>query len=202
MIKIFKAEFFTKSMLLTSVVITATFLATGLQAQDKGNTLKKSNNEPKVTIKVDKKRDANGNITQYDSTYISSWSSNNSMVPANVDSLMKAMRHRFFNDSQFGNIDSLAMPYGFNFQMNDSLNAFNDSTFFNHNFNNMFGDNFGDFDKILREHQKMMQQFFRLHQMLKAPDDMTPPPAPSKPETPKKRDNSFKKERTGYQVNT
>jgi hypothetical protein len=117
------------------------------------------------------------------------------MVPANVDSLMKAMRHRFFNDSQFGNIDSLTMPYGLNFQMNDSLNAFNDSTFFNHNFNNMFGDNFGDFDKILQGHQKMMQQFFQQRRMLKKPNDTLL-------QEPKKNENYLKNEKTDHVMHT
>lgn len=210
--KKFNTKCFIKTLAVMIVLMVTSMFLVELNAQKKDNgdtldTLKSTKNEPKVTIKVNKKKDSNGNITQYDSTYISSWSNDNSMMmPTNVDSLVKVMHERFFKDFRFGNMDSLARPYGFNFQFNDSLGAFNDSTFFNHHFNDMFGDNFGDFDKLMREHQKMMQQFFNQQKMFKMPDNVMPPAAPSQPQIPQKKDNSLKKEKVidhnGYQVNT
>ena len=91
-----------------------------------------ANIAPQSQIKVNKKYDENGNLIQYDSTYVSTWSSDSTFTTMDMDSLQNQMKF-FFGD-------------GF-----DSF--LNDSTFFGHNSFEKMNKEFFD------EHQKFLNQF-------------------------------------------
>jgi hypothetical protein len=144
-------------------------------------------NQPKVDIKVNKKRDQNGNIIAYDSTYTSTWSNDmNGFMPENIDSIFKNMQ------SQFSKSFSLnGKHFGFN-----SL-TINDSIFNMDPFNGQLGNNWTDMDKIMEQQQKMMEEFFKQHHLQRIPDSNVL-------QAPKSQENSSdadaQKEKETYQV--
>lgn len=143
------------------------FIEYPLNAQKKNENLSK--NKPDVRIKVQKKTDKNGNITSYDSTYVSSWSSGN-LNGINSDSLMNSFRqesHSFSFGSPFGN-DSLS-SWGSNFFDNDSA-------FFGGNFNNDFFGHFNaypmkEMEEMMKQHRAMMEHFFNNRHNYLVPSD-------------------------------
>lgn len=91
-----------------------------------------ANIAPQSQIKVNKEYDENGNLIRYDSSYVSSWSSDSTFTMMDMDSLRNQMNF-FFGD----NFDSF----------------FNDSTLFDHG-------SFEDLHrKFFDEHQKFLNQF-------------------------------------------
>lgn len=91
-----------------------------------------ANTTPQSQIKVNKEYDENGNLIRYDSSYVSTWSSDSSYTGMDMDSLQEQMKF-FFGD-------------GF-----DSF--FNDSSLFDHG-------SFEDLhEKFFKHHQKFLDQF-------------------------------------------
>ena len=91
-----------------------------------------ANIAPQSQIKVNKEYDENGNLIRYDSSYVSSWSSDSTFTNMDIDSLRNKMKF-FFGD----NFDSF----------------FNDSTLFDHgSFEEMH-------KKFFEQHQKFLNKF-------------------------------------------
>jgi len=145
-----------------------------------------NNHQPKVDIKVNKKRDQNGNIIAYDSTYTSTWSNDiNGFSTENMDSIFKSMQ------SQFPKNFSSNGHFGFN-----SL-SINDSIFKMDPFNGQLGNNWADMDKIMEQQQKMMEEFFNQHHLQRIPDsNVLPAPKPQE----KSSDADEQKEKETYKV--
>ncbi len=141
------------------------FIANKIPAQDKNIKLADNKNEPKISIKVNKQTDKNGNITRYDSTYEWSWTGNGK-VPSNVDSMLNKIQDQFsFN--QFGDNDMFKMPF-------DN----NDSSFVSDNYGEMFEKEFGNFDNInqlIKSQRKMMENFFNNAPILTVPENQGSP---------------------------
>jgi hypothetical protein len=155
------------------IIAVAAFIFQQTDAQKKDNP---SGKDPKVSIKVNKQTDKNGNVTRYDSTYVWSWSGNEN-APENMDSLISSLHKSFFRN-HFSDADSLfSDPFQWGFQ------NLNDSSFFSGNFEQFFKNDFGSFDKIMKDHQKMMKDFFKQEPLLKVPDEVVP----SAPKEPKKK---------------
>lgn len=85
------------------LMLSCALLTAGCNAQENNQSGKTNNtpatgkNQPKISWKVDKQTDDNGNIIRYDSTY--TWSYSNAEgenVSVDVDSVMKSF-HSFFN---------------------------------------------------------------------------------------------------------
>jgi len=143
-------------------------------------------NQPKVDIHVKKQRDQNGNIIGYDSTYTSAWSSDGKM-PENIDSVFRSMQEHF---SKSFSINFNGHHFGFNSPTTkDSLNNNTDP------FNDMFGSNWADMDKMMMQQQKMMEEFFNQHQqpVLKVPDGVDKP-APKQKEDAKPKEEQKQQE--------
>jgi hypothetical protein len=127
--------------------------------QHAGAQNKAAINKPNVHISVKKKTDKNGNIISYDSTYISTWSSNTNNGVEN-DSIYGENDDKF-QKNQFGN-------FPFN---NDSTFSFNrnfydeDSLFFRGDFKYHFPGHFDnaikEMEDILRQHQTMIRHLFK-----------------------------------------
>ncbi len=81
------------------IMILSIIFTTNIFAQSNNKT---KTNKPKVDIKVKIKRDENGNIIAYDSTYTETYSSSN-VKNINVDSLMAEFNRKFENISGFNN---------------------------------------------------------------------------------------------------
>ncbi len=64
-------------------------------------------NKPNVRIKVNIKKDAQGNIISYDSSYVSTWSSSGKNVSTNIDSLLKVFGFSKEANSPFFEPDSI-----------------------------------------------------------------------------------------------
>lgn len=150
-----------------------------LQAQKKDNPDKKKGNEPKVDIKVNKKTDGNGNVVQYDSTYTWSWSNDGKMMPAEADSMFRKMQQQFSFNFNFDNDPFFKGDFP---QMSPALKDSSNGSLSPNDFN---FDMPGDLNKMLQEHQKMMEQFFN-HKpaIITTPDNSNNPPA-QKQEAPK-----------------
>jgi hypothetical protein len=138
-----------------------------ISAQKRNENLNK--NKPDVRIKVQKKTDKNGNITSYDSTYVSTWSSRD-VNGINSDSLLNSFQQQFHTFS-FGN------PFG-----NDSLGSwgsnfyYNDSAFFGSSFNNDFFGHFNsnpmkEMEDMMKQHRAMMEHFFNNRHNYLVPSD-------------------------------
>jgi hypothetical protein len=152
----------------------------GIRAQSN----EKNQNNPDIHITVNKQTDKNGNITKYDSTYSYSYSwSGTDNIPKNADSIIQKLKQKF--------------SFGFE----ESFNPFGDSTFlFSNGINDpdsIFSGNFGipfnvfsdkQFEKIMKEHEALIEQFFKQNPfnnepVFKIPDNTLPEPNA----TPKKQ---------------
>jgi hypothetical protein len=185
--KEFKIRKFVKAALLGSTIIALALVVDNLygQKKDKDNPPKSNDNQPKVSIKVDKQTDKNGNITRYDSTYTWSWSGNGN-IPNNADSVVKNMHEHFFKG------------FSFNDKAFNNRDFFNDSAFMNGNFEEDFGMNFGNMNKMLAEQEKMMRKYFDEEPILKVPDGVTPQP----PKAQEKKEKKPKKQQSLIQDNS
>lgn len=148
-------------------------------------------NTPQEKSIVNKEYDENGNLIQYDSTYVWQWNSDSTMNFSFDDNFafgkeFPAMFGVFFNDSifeQFGFLNDHQFP---SFNDDDFFrqfqHSFPDSAFFkdftfeqDSNFNFQFGPQFhGNFDfQELEELQKQLQEQFKQHSF-SVPDVNTP----------------------------
>ena len=147
---------------------------------------KKNEKQPKVDIHVNKQKDLNGNIIGYDSTYTSTWSSDGK-IPENIDSVFRSMQEHFSKSFSF-NFNN--PNFGFNSPITkDSLINNTDP------FNDMFGSNWADMNKMMEQQRKMMKEFFNHHQqqVLKVPDGVDKP-APKQKEYDKPQEEQKQEE--------
>lgn len=170
------------------MIITLFFvLSQNITGQKKGDPAKSDKNQPKVDIKVNKQVDKNGNITQYDSTYTWAWSGNGE-IPADIDSIFKSMQSNFnysiFNDSLF-----FSMPFGLNhFQLSDS-------TWDLGHFRNFFDEDFGNLDKFMEQHNKLIEKYFHRKPYLKIPENKKDKTSDIQDSKKQKKENSIKTEK-------
>ncbi|MET3877317.1 hypothetical protein [Chitinophaga sp. OAE865] len=75
-------------------------------------------NQPRISWKVNKEIDSNGNIIRYDSTYVWSYTNKGTHEQVKVDSVMNLFKSRF--DTQFRNL----------FRQNFGTPVWNDSLFY------------------------------------------------------------------------
>ena len=182
----------TQAIVMTAAILSA--IACNAQQNKGANETQQNNakgNQPKVSWKVNKQLDKNGNVIAYDSTYTWSYTdTSGAPVSVNVDSVMGAFNGYFNN-----NFPSL---WGRNFP-----NPFpNDSTFSNdffqpNYFQNLWQDNFFNMENMFRQMDSLHNQFFQqnfpgLQQMpgQQTPAQQQPPvrqtpvkPNPDKPDT-------------------
>lgn len=126
-------------------------------------------NAPQTQVKVNKEYDENGNLTRYDSTSVSTWSSDSTFTMMDMDSLDHQMGF-FFNDgfNQFFN-DSMFLGHGSFEQMQKNLFKHN------HIFLDQFGmgnidsimnsihgtqNGFPDLDDMRKQIEEQFKQFF------------------------------------------
>lgn len=116
------------------------------------------NNKPNVQISVKKQTDKNGNITSYDSTYISTWSGNN-INPDERDSIFQNIEKQF-QDKQYGN-NSFGIDSAFSLN-NDFLD--NDSLFFGDIFDSHFYEYHNnvmkEMEEMMRKNEALFEHFF------------------------------------------
>jgi len=141
-------------------------------------------NKPDVQINVKKETDKNGNIISYDSTYISTWSSDGNNNPSENDSILGGMEEQFqkhhFDILPF-NSDS-TFTFNRDFFNNDSLFLGND---FNSHFPGFFNNTLKEMEDMMRQHQAMIRRFFKNSPDLSTPDDSI---VPQQKATPKNED--------------
>ncbi len=116
-----------------SIILSVLFLLAGMTVQAQivqPDSLANSTAKPQVQIKVKKIYDKNGNIVQYDSTYV--WTYHNEKGSAHID--MHRLMDNFKPYFRENLPDSLLQVFGNpNFNLNDSammMNFFNNPHFF------------------------------------------------------------------------
>lgn len=116
-------------------------------------------NNPKVHICVNKNTDEKGNVTEYDSTYTSVWSSNGAI---NSDSILMEIQKRFrnsFNDPFFSGTNNFFPPdssLNFSFHVNDS-SLFNISK----QFSSMHREMMQHMRQIMQQQNEMMNKMYQ-----------------------------------------
>lgn len=163
------------------ILISLIPIAETLWAQ-KGDENGKNNkdSQSRVDIQVKKHKDRNGNFNSYDSTYTWSWSNNGNM-PANVDSVFKSMYEHFSKNFSFETDSFFSMPFGFRSP------CLKDTSITGDPFNDWFGDDWANMDRVMRQHQKMMEEFFHHKPLLEFPGDVDKP-APKQNERQKQKE--------------
>jgi hypothetical protein len=144
-----------KKLLLLSVVAV---LLNACNAQDKGKneTSNEVQPKPKVSWKVNKEVDENGNIIRYDSTYTWTYSSNGEHVNVNVDSVLNAF-NSYFNTQFPGFLDKSIMdPF-----WNDSL--LHKDFLMDDYFYQRFQQNFLQMDEMFKRMDSIRNKFFEDH---------------------------------------
>ncbi|MBN1185908.1 MAG: hypothetical protein JXB49_26745 [Bacteroidales bacterium] len=107
-------------------------------------------NVPQEKIEVNKEIDENGNIIRYDSSY--SWSYyGNSYSSLNLDSLLGGIMFQFPDDEFFG-----MEPFGNDFFRNLPFSNDTSSQFFD-----PFEYEFGSLQKMMEQHQRMLEEIFK-----------------------------------------
>lgn len=129
----------------------------------------KSNIVPQSQIQVNKEYDENGNITRYDSTYISTWSSDSTTIIMNLDSIRSQMGFpqndifdQFFNPSDlFGSNSFDEMQKNFFKQNQQFFNQFGIGNI-DSMMNSMLGNrqNFSHIEEIRKQMDEQFKQFF------------------------------------------
>ncbi|GAB4251673.1 MAG: hypothetical protein Kow0079_05790 [Vicingaceae bacterium] len=144
-----------KKLVLLSVVAV---LLNGCNAQDKdkNETSNEVQPKPKVSWKVNKEVDENGNIIRYDSTYTWTYSSNGEHVNVNVDSVLNAF-NSYFNTQMPGFFDKSIMdPF-----WNDSL--LHKDFLMDDYFYQRFHENFLQMDEMFKRMDSIRNKFFEDH---------------------------------------
>jgi len=123
-------------------------------SKEKTETSQSNAKQPKVSWKVNKKLDKNGNVISYDSTYTWSYTNmNGDSVSVDADSVLQSF-HKYFNN----NFPPL-------WEKNLSGPIWNDSImrgelFRNDFFQNMWKEDVFDMDKMFRQMDSLRNQYF------------------------------------------
>ncbi|MCF8297786.1 MAG: hypothetical protein K9J13_09610 [Saprospiraceae bacterium] len=147
----------------TALILMMALFFTSCNSQTKNNSLsangqgeeeKQVQNQPKVSWKVDKKVDENGNVIRYDSVYTWSYSNvNGDSVTVNVDSVMGSF-HSYFNQ-RFPSMWDKSFVNPIN---EDSL--IQRDFFMDDYFHKRWEDEFFNMDEMFRRFDSIRNQFF------------------------------------------
>jgi hypothetical protein len=131
----------------------------------------KNTNKPNIKINVKIKRDNNGNIISYDSSYVMTWSSNGQKNPKQIDSILQNLNLDF----GFSGLDNKSDSLLNNFGLNQNINPFdfaqmmmppqtiNDSLFASMPDDKNFFKQAEKMQQMMLEQMQKMQQMYSNH---------------------------------------